>query len=330
VGVKLCKIDIANEDAVRVALNRVDWLFHCAYDSEDIEWNYRAVRALIASCHENKLRRFIHVSSFVVYDLPAEGELTEETIETTAKSGYAHVKRQLEVELLSAERREHLPVTILQPTIVYGPFSKPWTIDPVNMLVNGTVVLPDRGEGICNAVYVDDVVEAMIRAARKPSAAGRRYLVSGEPVTWSQFYEAVAEAADARPPIYMPTEMILRRNARVARLLRQLTSPWPLARRIAQQKIIRGILQDGAKVLPAYHRARVLAQLFGPPALRLDYVHLPDRGHLEFLRSSFTVNLTKARREIDYAPRHSFSGGMAKTAVYIKNYLGREREKHGI
>ncbi len=75
----------------------------------------------------------------------------------------------------------------MQPTIVYGPFSRLWTIDPADMLINATVVLPDRGEGICNAVYVDDVVDAMILAAKNPAAVGQRFLVSGEPITWAQF-----------------------------------------------------------------------------------------------------------------------------------------------
>jgi nucleoside-diphosphate-sugar epimerase len=179
-GAKLCKIDIANEDAVRTGLKGIDWVFHCAYDSDNAEWNFKALRALIASCRENAWRRFVHVSSFVVYDLPPEGELTEETIGTTARSRYAHIKRELETELLNAVRRDGLPATIVQPTIVYGPFSRPWTIDPADMLINGTVVLPDQREGICNAVYVDDVVDAMILAAKNPAAVGQRFLVSGE------------------------------------------------------------------------------------------------------------------------------------------------------
>ena len=82
-GAKLCKIDIANEDAVRNSLKGIDWVFHCAYNSNSTEWNFKALLALIAACRQNEWRRFVHVSSFVVYDLPAEGELTEETVATT-------------------------------------------------------------------------------------------------------------------------------------------------------------------------------------------------------------------------------------------------------
>jgi nucleoside-diphosphate-sugar epimerase len=321
----LQKIDIANEDAVRNGLKGIDWVFHCAYDSDNAEWNFKALRALIASCRENAWRRFVHVSSFVVYDLPPEGELTEETIGTTARSRYARIKRELETELLNAVRRDGLPATIVQPTIVYGPFSRPWTIDPADMLINGTVVLPDQGEGICNAVYVDDVVDAMILAAKNPAAVGQRFLVSGEPITWAQFYEALAKAAGARPPKYIPAETIMRENGRVRKLLRLITTPWLLARRAAQREAIKKVLQATLKVVPARARTHVQVQLFGPITRRRGHIHLPDRGHLEFLRARSIIKSTKAHREIGYAPRHELSAGMAPTARYLEDRKRKER-----
>jgi nucleoside-diphosphate-sugar epimerase len=319
VGAKLCKIDIANEDAVRSSLKGIDWVFHCAYDSDNTEWNFKALRALIASCRENNWRRFVHVSSFVVYDLPAEGELTEETIATTDRSGYAYIKKELETELLDAVRRERLPATIVQPTIVYGPSCRPWTIDPADKLMNGIVVLPDQGKGICNAVYVDDVVDAMILAARNPAAVGRRFLISGEPVTWAQFYEALAKAADAPPPKYIPSETIIHENRRVRKILRLTTTPWLLARRITQRQVIKNVLQSMLNVAPATTRAYVQAQLFGPITRRPGHTHLPDRGHLEFLLARSVIRSTKARREIGYVPRYELSAGMAPTAQYLQD-----------
>ena len=55
---------------------------------------------------------------------------------------------------MKAVYEDGLPATILQPTIVYGPFSRPWTDGPADMLRFGTVMLADAGKGICNAVYV--------------------------------------------------------------------------------------------------------------------------------------------------------------------------------
>ncbi|NJN58282.1 MAG: NAD-dependent epimerase/dehydratase family protein [Leptolyngbyaceae cyanobacterium SL_5_9] len=89
---------------------------------------------------------------------------------------------------LDYHQKHGLPVTVLQPTIVYGPFSRPWTINPVKQLSSGQVVLVDEGQGCCNTVYVDDVVLAMVLAATKEEAIGEVFLISGEPVTWREFY----------------------------------------------------------------------------------------------------------------------------------------------
>ena len=318
-GAELYKIDITNEDAVRARLKGIDWIFHCAYDSDDIEWNFKALRSLIASCRHNHWRRFVHVSSFVVYDLPSEGELTEEAVGTTATSGYAHIKRELETELLDAVQREGLPATIVQPTIVYGPFCRPWTIEPADMLINGTVVLPDRGEGICNAVYVDDVVDAMILAANNSGTVGQRFLISGEPVTWAEFYETLAKAAGARPPKYLPAERILQENSGLRRLLRLITTPWVSVRRVAQRPVFKRVLQTVLKLVPARMRTGVQVEWFGPMARKRGHIHMPNRGHLKFLQGRSIIRSTKARQEIGYAPRYELSAGMTQIARYLKD-----------
>ena len=77
--------------------------------------------------------------------------------------------------------------TIIQPTIIYGPYSTEWSVAPLNTLRQANYVVPTTGR--CNPVYVDDVVRAIILAATKHNAIGKRYIVSGrETVSWSEFY----------------------------------------------------------------------------------------------------------------------------------------------
>ena len=104
----------------------------------------------------------MHVSSYVVYQIPESGEVTEDTRASTAESGYAHTKCMLENDVLRAVREQSLAAVIIQPTLIYGPGSRPFTHDPADMLWFGTVLLPDKGEGLCNAVYVDDVVSVQL------------------------------------------------------------------------------------------------------------------------------------------------------------------------
>jgi len=315
-GAGFVTLDIADREALQRALHGVDHVFHLAYDWEDADWNFRALRALISVCGEGH-RRLVHTSSFVAYDIPPAGELTEETIGTTATCGYAHVKRALDEELIKAVRQGAVEAAIVQPTIVYGPRSAPWTVEPSEMLRHGTVVLPDRGEGVCNAVYVDDVVTGMILAATEPAAIGQRFLISGEPVTWAQFYEAMAQAAGAKGPVYLPAEMIVDENRRLRKLQRIATSPRRMLRILAQRRLTGKLIRGGLRLLPASLGAGARDRLYGPPSRQRKHIHMPDRGRLEFLQGRSTIRSGKAKRLLGYVPQFDLAAGMIPTARFL-------------
>jgi nucleoside-diphosphate-sugar epimerase len=326
-GARICRVDLADEDAVAAAVGQVTWAFHCAYDWSDTEWNFAALQSLMRACREQGWQRLVHVSSFVVYDNPPSGELTEETVASPATSGYAHTKIELERRLLKAAREEQLPVAIVQPTIVYGPHCKPWTITPADMLINGTVVLPDQGEGVCNAVFVDDVVDAMILAAREPGAVGQRFLISGDPATWSGFYEGIAGEVGAKGPKYLPAERIKQWNDQVRLIVRKLTTPRLLMRMVAGRAPVKKIIEPAIKVLPGPLKARARHELFAPLTQLRRYVHMPDLGHLAFLRSTSTIHSNKARSMIGYRPRVDLAAGMAATGPYLRSVYAAKKRK---
>jgi nucleoside-diphosphate-sugar epimerase len=117
----------------------------------------------------------------------------------------------VESEFLRYADERGLPVVVVQPAIVYGPFIESWTMWPVQQLRCGQVVLPDDGGGLCNAVYVDGVVDALVLAAQKDEAVGERLLISGDsPVTWRQFYAAYERALGIQSVVLMATEEIHR------------------------------------------------------------------------------------------------------------------------
>lgn len=319
-GARIRALDLADVEAVRAALHGIDIVFHLAYDRDDVEWNYKALRALIEACRSNGCRRLVHVSSFVVYETPSEGEVSEESSKTTATGGYAHVKLELEAELLKAVHEKGVPGTIVQPAIVYGPFSRPWTIDPADMLQHGTVVLPGSGEGICNAVYVDDVVSAMILAAVRPEAVGQQYLISGPaPITWGQFYEGMASAVGANGPQYQPAGAITRANSKAGKLLRLVADPEHVIRRVASVGPCRKMVTTLLRVLPNGVRRSAHNRLFDPTTRRRGHVHVPNLGHLSFLQSRATISSAKAREGLGYVPAFSFDKGIVPTARYLKH-----------
>ena len=57
-----------------------------------------------------------------------------------------------------------------------------------------------NGDGYCNLVYIDDVVEAVARALRQAELGGRTFNLSlPQPPTWNEYFIRYAKALDAVP-----------------------------------------------------------------------------------------------------------------------------------
>ena len=83
---------------------------------------------------------------------------------------------------------------ILRPGIVYGPRSQ-WIAGFAQSVVDGTAYVVAGGRGVCNAIYVDNLVHAVDLALHREEAMGETFLVSdNEAITWRMLYEPVCRA----------------------------------------------------------------------------------------------------------------------------------------
>ncbi|MBU8541468.1 NAD-dependent epimerase/dehydratase family protein [Falsiroseomonas tokyonensis] len=325
--VEIRKVDLADAAAVTEALDGVELVFHCAYDPRSAAQNLTGTRNLIDACVASKARRFVYTSTFSVYEPFPDGPLTEETRDGDKSWVYTRTKLELEQAVLDAVRTRGLQGTIVQPTIVYGPFSRPWTIAPAEMLLYGTVILPDRGEGLCNAVHVDDVVDAMILAAQRPEAVGERFVISGpEPVTWGRFFEAFASALRIPGPVYRPAADIAKENSGLLHDIKLVArNPKKIVQIAVRAPAVRSLLQAGLDALPKPAYDLVSRLYFGDGSRPTGLVHLPDPQLLRLYAAKASVDSGKARRLLGYAPRYDFGKGMAATALYLEWAFGAQR-----
>lgn len=329
--------DLTDFDSVLRAVQGCDIVFHCAYDfggTRDTQKRVavEATRGLAETVLKNGVSQLVHLSSFSVYAPMTEGELTESSPWPASDNSYVRIKRASERLLLRMHQRDGLPVAVLQPSLVYGPYSPHWTIEPVSRLRTGIVPLVEEGRGYCNAVYVDDVVDALILAATRPDAVGEVFLISGEqPVTWKQFYGAYEEVLGIRSTVPMTTEQLrklrekqkkqsslpyrLKNLARMPEVFSVLTSlpPVPTALRTIRHLVSEEqwlslktrILQDGAQI-----------QLNGRGQAKP--IHVPDESLLSLYQSKTRVCIDKAKKHLGYAPKFSFEHGMDITAQFIR------------
>lgn len=186
--------DVTDAQAVRRAAEGCSSIFHCAYGNSGSPRVRRAVnvegaRNALDAALAARLERLVFLSTVMVYGSTPEGDLDETAPRRRTGGTYGDSKLEAEVLAMSYFDRHRLPVAILQPTTVYGPYAPYWTTAFLRALKKSRIILIDRGEGICNAVYVDDVVSAMILAAVRPEAVGETFLISGPaPVTWREFF----------------------------------------------------------------------------------------------------------------------------------------------
>ena len=101
---------------------------------------------------------------------------------------YSLTKLQSETALKDVARASGLEFTILRPTSVYGPHTKPHTLIPIDMIRKGLPVILGDGRGLLDAVYVDDVARAMMLAAQCPQANGEVFNIGHETVTFNDFH----------------------------------------------------------------------------------------------------------------------------------------------
>lgn len=286
-------------------------VFHCAYDFANQGNNQSAALLLGEACLRHRIACLVHLSSFSVYEPLSNGDVDELSPWPATDMAYALAKRRVEEVLLELHRERGLAVVILEPTVVYGPFCEPWTLEPVRLMRTGRVVLPGDGDGLCNAVYVDDVVSAMLLAAGSEVGAGERLLVSGDAaVTWRDFYGAFARMLGVDGVVCLPEAEIHRligcRNG--APDLRQLrrdprtVTAWRPARMAAD--LVRNAI--GTR---RWERLKTLT----PAPL-----HIPSASRLDFLGAQARVRIDKARRVLRYQPAFPFERGMGLTAQFVR------------
>src|SRR5262249_53301374 len=124
-------------------------------------------------------KRFVHLSSIVVFGFDFAGEVDERTPVRPNGVHYVDTKIASEQVVLEAHAEGEIPCAIVRPGDVYGPNSRPGTPEPIRLLQAKQLLLPGGGRGLHSPVYVDDLVDGISRASTSPDAEGRIFILTG-------------------------------------------------------------------------------------------------------------------------------------------------------
>ena len=140
-------------------------------ESEYRQANVESAAAVIETCLAAGTGRLVHVSTSSVYGARAEGD---ETAPLEPVSDYGRTKLEGERMVLDAVAERGLPATVLRYFSVFGPGQRPdmgyrRLIDSV--LSGREFTVFGDGAQTRSSTYVDDVVEATVKALTAPGAA---------------------------------------------------------------------------------------------------------------------------------------------------------------
>jgi nucleoside-diphosphate-sugar epimerase len=317
--------DVRDLALLRSAAQDCDYVVHCAVSfagspAENRDVSVAGVEAVCRAAGEVGAAGLVHLSTFSVYGDTPPGPLVESSPKSPSD---AYGKSKLEAEeLVRVHQRQGLPAVILQPTIVYGPWSF-WSTHSAAQLSRGRIVLPDL-DGLCNAVYVDDVVEAILLALSKAAQSTGSYLISGaEPVEWSAFYEASSSRAQEDRSLHLPMAEIRNRlrAERGAKGLKKLVETLrfnPAARQLVTGLPLVGpSIRLAKRAFPGAMQRATTAPDRDDAASSAVPELLPHPDHLALLASKTRVCIDAARSGLGYRPAFDLSQGMQHTQAWL-------------
>ncbi len=199
--VELVKGDYADIQSLRKAVEGVEYIYHVAGVTKALDektyiaGNVTATENLLqAACDAAPtLKRFLHVSSgAAVGPSPALDKPVDETAPCKPITLYGRTKFMAEEVCKKFALR--LPLTIVRPSIIYGPRDKD-LLEHFKAVKSG--IVPVFGwdvEKRYDYLYVHDLVVGIIAAAESPKARGEVYFLSGAAHSWEEVGEAAKKA----------------------------------------------------------------------------------------------------------------------------------------
>jgi len=192
-GVNAHIADATNLSSLKQAFARCDVVIHCAAGSP---WFIRkSAEITYQAAAQVGVKRLVYLSTASVHgQAPEPGTDERSALSDRQFPAYNNAKVQAEQTLLRLRKHGTTEVVIIRPGIVTGPGSI-WVTGFVNALLAGTAYLGNQGTGICNSVYIDNLVEEIRLALTAPNADLQAFLAGDqETVTWANLYQPFANA----------------------------------------------------------------------------------------------------------------------------------------
>jgi 2-alkyl-3-oxoalkanoate reductase len=187
--------DALELDSLAAALQGCDAAVHCVAGNP---WLIlKSAEVALKAAQKAGVKRLVYLSTASVHgQAPAAGTHDDSPLSDRQFLAYNNAKVRAERLLMQLSEAAQTEVVRIRPGIVFGPGSM-WTSGFANALLDGTAYWVNGGSGICNSVYIDNLVHGIYLGATAAGAGGQAFIIGDEEtVTWRDFYLPLAQALD--------------------------------------------------------------------------------------------------------------------------------------
>jgi len=209
-GTVVC--DLQSEVIPDHALNNVDTVFHLAGFAHDMrdaskiadlyyKVNVSATVQLANLAVKSGVKKFVFVSSVKAGGRPPFGACANEEDQRNIEDVYGKTKREAELKLLEIGEESGMHVSIVRPSLVYGPNVK----GNLQLMLSGIKKgwfppLPETNNRR-SMIHVDDLVRAILLVAKDKRANGEIFIATdGMPHSSREIYNAVCDVSGKSIP----------------------------------------------------------------------------------------------------------------------------------
>lgn len=205
--VTILKGDLSDRDLLKKGMKSCDWVFHMAayakpsYKDPSVVTgiNVDGTVNVFEAALESGVRKVVFTSTAGTMSYSHDGMPVDEETNKNPELHTLYEKTKAEAEKIAVDyTAKGLDVVIVNPTRVYGPgrLSESNSVTRIIKLYMSGLwrINPGDGSSTGNYVYVDDVAEGHILAARH-GRGGERYILGGENHSFSRLFDTIGTAA---------------------------------------------------------------------------------------------------------------------------------------
>src|SRR6056297_2473414 len=183
--IELFRGDVRNLQEVQAAVNGVTDVYHIAAlyrtakhaRAEYVDVNVGGTQNILQAALHHDVRRVLHCSTIGVHGGVSQIPANEDA-DIRAGDIYQQTKWQGE-RLARAAIEEGRRVTIVRPAGIYGPGDLRF-LKLFSMVQRRRFIMFGSGDTLMHMVFIDDLVDGMIRAAELENGLGQTFILAGE------------------------------------------------------------------------------------------------------------------------------------------------------